>query len=130
MGCGTGKLSCIDTIGPRCTGMENIFQLYRAIQQCNFGKARHLILRGTNVNCINYFGGTSLIETCRSTSLHDKERERESFVRFLTKNGSTVDLSDISGRTAGFYASENGHMASVSLLDKLEREGRGKYIKY
>ena len=78
------------------------------------------------MNCINYFGGTPLIETRRSTSLHDKERERKSFVRFLTKNGSTVDLSDI----FGFYASENGHMSSVSLLDRLERGGRGKYIKY
>lgn len=130
MGCGTGKLSCIDTIGPRCTGMEHIFQLYRAIQQCNFGEARHLILRGTNVNCINYFGGTPLIETCRSTSLHDKERERESFVRFLIENGSAVDLSDIFGRTAGFYASQNGHMSIVSLLDRLERGGRCKYIRY
>lgn len=82
------------------------------------------------MNCINYFGGTPLIETCRSTSLHDKERERESFVRFLIENGSAVDLSDIFDRTAGFYASQNGHMSIVSLLDRLERGGRGKYIRY
>lgn len=123
MGCTTAR--CLE---PRCEGMEHIVQLYTAIERCNFGEARQLILDGANVNCMNYLGGTPLIETCRSSLSHGKERERESFVRFLISNGSKVDLSDIFGRTAVLYATENGHHTIVNLLETQNRGKAGKYI--
>ena len=123
MGCTTAR--CLE---PRSEGMEHIVQLYTAIERCNFAEARQLILDGANVNCMNYLGGTPLIETCRSSFLHGKERERESFVRFLISNGSQVDLSDIFGRTAVLYAIENGHHAIANLLERHNRGKRGKYI--
>ena len=118
MGCTTSE--------PRCQGMEHILQLYTAIHKNNYMEARQLIATGANVNCINYTGGTPLIETCRTPLLHKKERERESFVLFLISNGAEVDLSDIFGGTAIIYAKHNGLQSIVSMLKGKDRRDTGK----
>lgn len=124
MGCKTSK--CVEY---RIDGTEHTFQLHTAIQQCNYGEARHLILNGTNVNCINYIGATPLIETCRTSRLLGKQRERESFVRFLIMNGAQVDMNDITGGTAMSYATENGLNSIVNMLKQGTRGPcRGKHI--
>lgn len=111
---------------PRCQGMEHILKLYTAIEKSNYMEARQLIAKGANVNCINYIGGTPLIETCRTPLLHKRERERESFVRFLIINGAEVDLSDIFGGTAVIYAKQNGLQSIVNMLERKERRETGK----
>ena len=124
MGCKTSK--CVEY---RFDGTEHTFQLHTAIQQCNYEEARHLILNGTNVNCINYIGATPLIETCRTSRLLGKQRERESFVRFLIRNGAQVDMNDITGGTAMYYATENELHSIVNILKRRTRgKCRGKHI--
>lgn len=139
MGCTPTKLKCCERSGrlidvsadirTQCSGMENTFHLYRAIQQNNFHKAECIMENGGSVNCMNYLGGNPLIETCRCTNFTDKKKERERFVRFLIRNGSDVGKSDMFGWTALLYAKENGHQAIAMLLEKLERRRKtGKII--
>lgn len=111
---------------PRCQGMEHILKLYTSIEKNNYMEARQLIAKGANVNCINYIGGTPLIETCRTPLLHKGERERESFVRFLITSGAEMDLSDIFGGTAVIYAKQNGLQSIVNILERKERRETGK----
>jgi ankyrin repeat protein len=106
--------------------MEHILKLYTSIEKNNYMEARQLIAKGANVNCINYIGGTPLIETCRTPLLHKGERERESFVRFLITSGAEMDLSDIFGGTAVIYAKQNGLQSIVNILERKERRETGK----
>lgn len=116
-------------IRTQCSGMENTFHLYSAIQQNNFHKAEYIIANGTSVNCMNYLGGNPLIETCRCTNFTEKKKERERFVQFLIRNGSDVGKSDMFGWTALLYAKENGHQGIAMLLENLERRRETGTIK-
>lgn len=125
MGCTTST-----SLEPRCQGMEHILKLYTAIQKCNYMEARQLITKGASVNCINYIGGTPLIETCRTPLLQKRERERESFVRFLISSGAEMDFPDIFGGTAIIYAKQNGLQSIVNMLEQTKGRETGKEKKY
>ena len=136
MGCPLTKCHILNRTGmsrenmnSKCLRTENTNSLHRAIRQSNFQKARNLILGGTDVNCINYLGGTPLIQTCRSTKQNEKtEKERKYFVMFLLQNGSEVDKSDIFGWTALLYAMENNHRGIAMLLERIERRQTRKSV--
>ena len=116
-------------MGSQCLRTEYSNSLHRAIRQSNFQKARNLILRGADVNCMNFIGGTPLIQTCRSMKLNEKtEEERKYFVMFLLQNGSEVDKSDIYGWTALLYAKENNHRSIAMLLEGNDRRKTRKSV--
>ena len=104
--------------------------MFIAIKENNFKKASNVILQGANVNCTNFFGGTPLIEMCRSKE-HD-EQQRATFVKLLLENGADIRISDIYGWTALLYAQENGHKSIARMLERIETrasvmEKRGKF---
>ena len=109
------------------------YRLFIAIKENNFKKASNVILKGANVNCTNFIGGTPLIEMCRSKE-HD-EQQRTTFVKLLLENGADISISDIYGWTALLYAQENGHETIARMLERIETrasvvEKRGKfYVK-
>ena len=94
------------------------YRLFIAIKENNFNKASNVILKGANVNCINFIGGTPLIEMCRSKE-HD-EQQRTTFVKLLLQNGADIRISDIYGWTALLYAQENGHESIARMLERIE----------
>ncbi|VDI11422.1 Hypothetical predicted protein [Mytilus galloprovincialis] len=116
-------------MGAGCTkNNENdrIGALFQAIRREKFQLATDLISKGAGVNCINYFGNTPLIETCRSHRTSKRtgsivENEREQFVRFLLNNDCDVSKYDIYGWTALMYAEKNGHDSIVYILEKKEK---------
>ena len=108
---------------------ELSYRLFIAIKENNFNKASNVILKGANVNCTNFIGGTPLIEMCRSKE-HD-EQQRTTFVKLLLENGADIRKSDIYGWTALLYAQENGHESIARILERIESrtsivEKRGK----
>ncbi|XP_063425523.1 POTE ankyrin domain family member B-like [Mytilus trossulus] len=101
--------------------------LFQAIRSEKFQKATALISNGAGVNCINYFGKTPLIETCRShrtssRSFSTVECERERFVKFLINNDCDTSKYDIYGWTALMYAEKNGHDKIIDVLDEEEKD--------
>ena len=94
------------------------YRLFIAIKENNFKKASNVILKGANVNCTNFIGGTPLIEMCRSKE-HD-EKQRTNFAKFLIENGADIRILDIYGWTALLYAQENGHQSIARMLERIE----------
>ncbi|VDI10096.1 Hypothetical predicted protein [Mytilus galloprovincialis] len=99
--------------------------LFQAIRRDRFQLATDLISKGAGVNCINYFGNTPLIETCRSNRKSNRtgstvESERERFVSFLIRNDCDLTKYDIYGWTALMYAEKNGHDNIIDILEKKE----------
>ncbi|VDI01140.1 Hypothetical predicted protein [Mytilus galloprovincialis] len=105
---------------------ENIGALFQAINEEKFKLAARNNSRSEPVDCINYFGSTPLIETCRcnQTSCRKSssvEKDRANFVRFLIDNNCVVSSYDIYGWTALMYAEKNGHENIADILEKRER---------
>ncbi|XP_071126697.1 putative ankyrin repeat domain-containing protein 19 [Mytilus edulis] len=103
--------------------------LFQAIRRDRFQLATDLISKGAGVNCINYFGNTPLIETCRSHRASTRtgnavESDRERFVTFLINNDCDKTKYDIYGWTALMYAEKNGHDTIIDILEKKEQELR------
>ncbi|VDI01141.1 Hypothetical predicted protein [Mytilus galloprovincialis] len=101
---------------------ENIGALFQAINDEKFKLAAEIISRSEPVNCINYFGSTPLIETCRNNQTSSRksssvENERANFVRFLIDNNCAVSSFDIYGWTALMYAEKNGFRNIASILE-------------
>ncbi|VDI46059.1 Hypothetical predicted protein [Mytilus galloprovincialis] len=116
MGAGFTKNSKNDKIGA----------LFQAIHEERFKLAADIISRSEGVDCINYFGSTPLIETCRynRTSCRKSstvENDRANFVRFLINKNCDVSKFDIYGWTALMYAEKNGHDNIADILEKKER---------
>ncbi|XP_071153252.1 putative ankyrin repeat domain-containing protein 19 [Mytilus edulis] len=108
---------------------EKIGALFQAIRREKFQLAIDLISKGAGVNCINYFGNTPLIETCRSNRASNKrgntvESERERFVRFLISNDCDITKYDIYGWTALMYAEKNGYDNIADILEKKDKRTR------
>ena len=82
-------------------------------------RAKELVVAGTNVNCINYFGASPLIDTCKDNS--GNETERYEFVRFLIEHGCDTTKTDIYGWTALLYAQKNGYNLIAATLERIER---------
>lgn len=97
-------------------------RLFNAVNRNNFKKARNVISKGANVNCINFFGGTPLIELCRSKE-HD-EPQRAEFVEFLIRNGADISICDMYGYTALLYAEDNGYELITTILINIENKKR------
>lgn len=115
---------------------DGICCLFEAINKNRFDRAKQIIARGLEVNCINYNGATPLIEVCRTRTKPKTEKDKELFVQFLLENGSDPKRNDIFGWTAVLYAKQNGNEAIASLLEesewKLKRHSnkiRGKEIQ-
>ena len=104
---------------------ELSFRLFNAINENNFKEAIRVISKGANVNCINFIGGTPLIEICRSKE-HD-EPQRITFVEFLLQNGADKKMSDIYGWTAELYAAENGHILIETMLKKYRNQSNKQH---
>ncbi|VDI27424.1 Hypothetical predicted protein [Mytilus galloprovincialis] len=99
--------------------------IFDAIRHEKFLLAADLISKSTGVNCINFFGSTPLIETCkyRRNSIRKRsivECDRESFVTFLIENTCDSSKYDIYGWTALMYAERNGHSNIANILEKTE----------
>jgi ankyrin repeat protein len=104
---------------------ELSFRLFNAINENNFKEAIRVILKGANVNCINFIGGTPLIEMCRSKE-HD-EPQRILFVEFLLQNGADKQMSDIYGWTAELYAAEIGHVSIATMLETYRKQRKKQH---
>ncbi|VDI27423.1 Hypothetical predicted protein [Mytilus galloprovincialis] len=111
---------------------DRIGTLFRAIRRERFQLAADLISKGTGVDCINYFGSTPLIETCKHHRRTRKrsivECDRESFVRFLIDNYCDVSKYDIYGWTALMYAEKNSHYNIADILEKNEGKNGKRYV--
>ncbi|XP_071153546.1 uncharacterized protein [Mytilus edulis] len=102
---------------------ERIGAIFEAIRHEKFPLATYLISNGKGVNCIDYFGSTPLIETCKYRRNLIRKRsivdcDRESFVRFLIENTCDSSKCDIYGWTALMYAERNGHSNIANILEK------------
>ncbi|VDI46065.1 Hypothetical predicted protein [Mytilus galloprovincialis] len=103
---------------------ENIGALFQAINEEKFKLAEEIISRSEPVDCINYFGSTPLIETCRNNQTlcrksSSVEKDRAKFVRFLIDNNCAVSSFDIYGWTALMYAEKNGHEDIANILQSI-----------
>jgi ankyrin repeat protein len=106
------------------------YRLFVAINQNDLQKASNILLKGADVNCTNFIGGTPLMELCKSKE-HD-EAQRTTFVKLLLENGADIMISDIYGWTALLYAQKNGHESIARILHRIESrasiiEKRGKF---
>ncbi|XP_052081858.1 uncharacterized protein LOC127719663 [Mytilus californianus] len=97
--------------------------LFQAIRRDRFQLATELISKGAGVNCMNNFGNTPLIQTCRNNRTSNRtgravESDRERFVSFLISNDCDMSKYDIYGWTALMYAEKNGHDNIIDILEK------------
>ncbi|XP_063424809.1 uncharacterized protein LOC134708300 [Mytilus trossulus] len=97
--------------------------LFQAIRRDRFQQATDLISKGAGVNCMNNFGNTPLIHTCRNNRTSTRtgravESDRERFVSFLISNDCDMSKYDIYGWTALMYAEKNGHDNIIDILEK------------
>ncbi|CAG2204188.1 unnamed protein product [Mytilus edulis] len=79
--------------------------LFQTIRRDRFQLATDLISKGAGVNCMNNFGNTQLIQTCRNNRTSTRtgravESDRERFVSFLISNDCDMSKYAIYGWTA------------------------------
>ena len=67
-----------------------------------------LIDNGADVNCLNYNGGTALIEAALNGKIN--------FVKLLIKNNADVNVQNMGGMTALMWACHNGDLEMTKML--------------